>query len=578
MFEKNNISRKQSILVILIIIAMVLYIYWPVQDYGFIYFDDDVYVTQNIHLQSGITTDGLRWAFTTTYFGLWNPLTWLSLMLDYRIFGLNAGGYHWTNVILHILNAVLLFFLLRILTGAEWRSAFVAALFAVHPINVESVAWIAERKNVLSTFFWMTTMLCYVWYAKRPGWKRYVPVLISFAMGLMSKPMLVTLPFVLLLIDYWPLNRTAIAIEETTGHPLTLKKEKFSSLIMEKIPLFILSAIVIFLTIGAPRTDQTIYTTFAWRMGNVVFSYVAYLKNLFSPLDLHVYYLSLSVPFWKLFACAVFLIFVTIFVCRYFKRHPYLPVGWFWYLGTFVPVIGFIQIADHTMADRYAYVPFIGIFMMIAWGGEKVFPKTVFLKKILIVLFILIIIFFAVTSRNQIKIWENTVTLFNHVIEKDPKNHLAYQVIGQEMAKRGEHEKALTYFDTALKIHPQFFPAYSNKALVLKKMGKHDEAMKNFETAGRLNKNSPELFYNLSFIYLEEGNYEESLQYALKAIRIKPDYEEAYNIAGIASVEAGKIKEGIDYFQKSLRINPRNLHAQRNLKITLEKNKNRHER
>ena len=578
MFEKNNISRKQSILVILIIIAMVLYIYWPVQDYGFIYFDDDVYVTQNIHLQSGITTDGLRWAFTTKYFGLWNPLTWLSLMLDYRIFGLNAGGYHWTNVILHILNAVLLFFLLRILTGAEWRSAFVAALFAVHPINVESVAWIAERKNVLSTFFWMTTMLCYVWYAKRPGWKRYVPVLISFAMGLMSKPMLVTLPFVLLLIDYWPLNRTAIAIEETTGHPLNLKKEKISFLIMEKIPLFILSAIVIFLTIGAPRTDQTIYTTFAWRMGNVVFSYVAYLKNLFSPLDLHVYYLSLSVPFWKLFACAVFLIFVTIFVCRYFKRHPYLPVGWFWYLGTFVPVIGFIQIADHTMADRYAYVPFIGIFMMIAWGGEKVFPKTVFLKKILIVLFILIIIFFAVTSRNQIKIWENTVTLFNHVIEKDPKNHLAYQVIGQEMAKRGEHEKALTYFDTALKIHPQFFPAYSNKALVLKKMGKHDEAMKNFETAGRLNKNSPELFYNLSFIYLEEGNYEESLQYALKAIRIKPDYEEAYNIAGIASVEAGKIKEGIDYFQKSLRINPRNLHAQRNLKITLEKNKNRHER
>ena len=576
--DKINISGKQSILVVLILIILILCVYWPVQNYDFINFDDPTYITENSHVQTGFSVDGLRWAFSTNYFGLWNPMVWLSFMLDFHLFRFNAGGYHWTNVIIHIFNAILLFLLFRHLTGTIWRSAFVAALFAVHPINVESVAWIAERKNVLSTFFWMTTMLCYVWYAKRPGWKRYVPVLISFAMGLMSKPMLVTLPFVLLLIDYWPLNRTAIAIEETTGHPLNLKKEKISFLIMEKIPLFILSAIVIFLTIGAPRTDQTIYTTFAWRMGNVVFSYVAYLKNLFSPLDLHVYYLSLSVPFWKLFACAVFLIFVTIFVCRYFKRHPYLPVGWFWYLGTFVPVIGFIQIADHTMADRYAYVPFIGIFMMIAWGGEKVFPKTVFLKKILIVLFILIIIFFAVTSRNQIKIWENTVTLFNHVIEKDPKNHLAYQVIGQEMAKRGEHEKALTYFDTALKIHPQFFPAYSNKALVLKKMGKHDEAMKNFETAGRLNKNSPELFYNLSFIYLEEGNYEESLQYALKAIRIKPDYEEAYNIAGIASVEAGKIKEGIDYFQKSLRINPRNLHAQRNLKITLEKNKNRHER
>ena len=387
--DKINISGKQSILVVLILIILILCVYWPVQNYDFINFDDPTYITENSHVQTGFSVDGLRWAFSTNYFGLWNPMVWLSFMLDFHLFRFNAGGYHWTNVIIHIFNAILLFLLFRHLTGTIWRSAFVAALFAVHPINVESVAWISERKNVLSTFFWMTTMLCYVWYAKRPGWKRYVPVLISFAMGLMSKPMLVTLPFVLLLIDYWPLNRTAIAIEETTGHPLNLKKEKISFLIMEKIPLFILSAIVIFLTIGAPRTDQTIYTTFAWRMGNVVFSYVAYLKNLFSPLDLHVYYLSLSVPFWKLFACAVFLIFVTIFVCRYFKRHPYLPVGWFWYLGTFVPVIGFIQIADHTMADRYAYVPFIGIFMMIAWGGEKVFPKTVFLKKILIVLFIL---------------------------------------------------------------------------------------------------------------------------------------------------------------------------------------------
>jgi len=253
-------------------------------------------------------------------------------------------------------------------------------------------------------------------------------------------------------------------------------------------------------------------------------------------------------------------------------------VGWFWYLGTFVPVIGFIQIADHTMADRYAYVPFIGIFMMIAWGGEKFSSKNVFLKKVFIMTVTLVIIFFAFTSRHQVNLWADTVTLFENTLERDPDNHMAYQIIGQEMAKRGEHQKALTYFDTALKMRPQFFPAYSNKALVLKKMGKHGEALKNFEMAARLNKNSPELFYNLSFVYLEERNYDKSLQYALKAIRMKPDYEEAYNIAGIASVEAGKIKEGINYFQKSLRINPHNLHAQRNLKITLEKNKNRHER
>ena len=245
--DLNSIEKRSAILVILALIILCLVIYWPVQNYEFINFDDNVYVTENSHIQSGFTLDGFCWAFSTKYFDLWTPLVYLSYMFDYQLFGFNAGGYHWTNVIIHIFNTILLFFLFRNLTGAVWRSAFVAALFAIHPINVESVVWIAERKNVLSTFFWMLTMLFYVWYVKQPNWKRYLPVFISFALGLMSKPMLVTMPFVLLLLDYWPLNRTAIHTQNEADIQVTLKtgKEKLSFLILEKVPLFILSAISI---------------------------------------------------------------------------------------------------------------------------------------------------------------------------------------------------------------------------------------------------------------------------------------------------------------------------------------------
>ncbi len=575
MSDDFDIRQKHTILVVLILVALILGIYWPVQDYGFIYFDDDVYVTQNIHLQSGITTDGLRWAFSTKYFGLWNPLTWLSLMLDYQLFGFNAGGYHWTNVIFHILNSVLLFFLFKNLTGAVWRSALVAALFAVHPMNVESVAWIAERKNVLSTFFWILTLLFYGRYVKHPDWKRYLPVLISFALGLMSKPMLVTVPFVLLLLDYWPLNRTMINAGSAAETPLVVKaeKRKISFLIIEKIPLFILSTVLIFLTTGTPQTDKTIYSTFVWRMRNVVFSYIMYLKKLFLPTDLSTYYMYFNIPAWKIFISVALLIIFTIFVCRYFKKHPYLPVGWFWYLGTFVPVIGIIQIADHTMADRYAYVPFIGIFIIIAWGAEEVLSKTFFLKKILIFILVLIIMFFTVASRNQVNLWVDTVTLFENALEKDPNNHMAYQIIGQEMAKRGEYEKALKYFDMTLKIRPQFYPAYNNKAVVFQKIGKRHEALQNFEMSARIYKFSAETYFSIGFIYLEDGKFNQSIEYALKAIKIKPDYQAAYDMAGIAFVEKGKIQEGIKYFEKSLRINPLNKNTQNNLRMALEKSK-----
>lgn len=575
MFDKFSLSREYSLLIVVTLIILTLFVYWPVQNYEFVGFDDNVYITLNSKTQSGITLDALFWAFNTKYFGLWNPLVWLSFMLDFELFGFNAGGYHWTNVMIHVFNTILLFFLLKNMTGAVWRSAFVAALFAIHPMNVESVAWIAERKNVLSTFFWILTMLFYVRYVKQPNWKRYLPVFINFALGLMSKPMLVTLPFVLLLMDYWPLDRTAIGTqrEKETAGVLEIKKEKIKFLVLEKIPLFILSIVFSIITIYNPDSGIPLESSFIQKVDNTIFSYGMYLKKLFWPMDLSIIYLYVDAPAWQIFFSVLILIMITVLACKYFKKYSYLTVGWFWYLGTLFPVSGIIHIGPHTMADRYAYVPFIGLFIIIAWGMEQISSKGVFLKKILIPASVLTILLFTVAACNQIKIWTDTITLFENAIKKNPNNYLAYQVLGQEMSKNGENEKAIYYYDMALKANPNFSPAYSNKGLILKTIGRREEAFKNFQKAIQTNKFSVEAYHNMGVFYFENTNLNESIKYFLKAIEINPDYIESYNCLGVALAEKGNIEEGIKYFEKALRINPNNANAQKNLKIALERKK-----
>jgi tetratricopeptide (TPR) repeat protein len=563
------------------LIILILGVYWSVQNYEFINFDDYMYITKNSHVQAGFTLDEFRWAFSTKYFGLWNPLVWLSFMFDFQLFGFNAGGYHWTNVIIHLVNIILLFFLLRNLTGAVWRSAFVAALFAIHPINVESVAWISERKNVLSTLFWILTMLFYVWYVKKPNWKRYLPVFIIFALGLMSKPMLVTLPFVLLLIDYWPLNRTAINTQNETNIQTTFKagKEKLNFLILEKVPLCILSAssicIMYYLhqSTSASQFERSIGIVFTQRIGNAIFSYMMYLKKLFWPTDLYIPYLYLNIPVWQIFLSAIILIIITFFVCKYFKKYPYLPVGWFWYLGTLVPVIGFIPIGEQTMADRYAYITFIGLFIMIAWGAEQISSKNTFLKKPFICVSIVIIALLTVSTYNQIKLWSNTSTLFQSTIKKDPKNYVAYAIMGQEMFNNGENEKALYCYDRALKLNPRFYGAYINEGLVLMTMGKRYDALKFFEKAMRLDKFSADSYYDIGFLYMADNKLDESIPYFIKAIELKPDYKEVYNDLGVVLLKQGRIQESILQFEKALHINPYYKNAQENLRLALKKKK-----
>ena len=295
-----------------------------------------------------------------------------------------------------------------------------------------------------------------------------------------------------------------------------------------------------------------------------------YLKKLFCPGDLSIYYLHLNVPIWQVILSAVILIMITILVCKHFKKYPYLPVGWFWYLGTLLPVIGIIQIADHTMADRYAYVPLIGIFFMIAWGMEQISSKAVYLKKIFMFAAVLIIALLTVSTHHQIKLWTNTIDLFENALKKDPNNYMAYHIIGRETAKNGDNEKALYYYDMALKIRSRFHPAYFFKAHALMRMGKRDEAYDNFVKAIQAKKSFAEAYHNLGFLCLEDNNLDKAIEYYAKAIAIKPDYTEAYNDLGAALVRKGRIPEAIIKFQEALKIDPQNKIAQRNIRIAME--------
>ena len=560
------------------LIILTLCVYWPVQKYEFVEYDDPTYVTSNYLIQSGITLQSLKYILTDIHTSHWHPLTMMSHMLDWSLFGDKSGGHHWTNVIIHIFNTILLFLFFNRLTGAIWKSALVAALFAVHPLNVESVAWISERKNVLSTFFWILTMLFYVRYVESSGWRRYLPVLICFALGLMSKPMLVTLPFVLLLLDYWSLDRLQMNLQNKTSPVILQKSNKISFLILEKIPLFILSVISIFVTLYAARHAKTM-TGFESlplrdRISNAVVSYALYIKKLFWPTHLVICYPIIDIPVWQFSIALLFLVIVTVFICGYCRKYPYLFVGWFWYLGTLVPVIGLVQVGFQAMADRYAYVPFIGLFLMIVWAAEKILSKDIFLKRLFIFISALVIIFLTLATHNQLKLWSNSVTLFEDTIKKDPNNYVAYALMGQVMFVKGENEKALYYYDKVLKLTPRVYAAYKNKGVVLKKMGKRNEAIKLFEKALKLDTSSEDAYYSLALLYSEDNNLNECIKYALKAIEVKPDYEDGYNILGVALFKKGRIQESILQFEKALNIDPNNINAQKNMKIALQMKKN----
>lgn len=387
--NKNSFKTKQSVgkdlyletrtfVVIMFLVVSAAGAYWGVKDNEFVNYDDDEYVTQNSHVQAGLTSEGIVWAFTTTHAANWHPLTWLSHMFDYQLFGPNPQGHHLTSLLLHILNSILLFLVLRRMTDALWQSAFVAVLFALHPLHVESVAWVAERKDILSTFFWILTMWAYVRYVERPGSTRYLMVALPLALGLMAKPMLVTLPFVLLLLDIWPLGRIDLSEYGDASRDKRDKRPRTGIVLMrlakEKIPLFALVAASCLVTFAAQRSGGAVQPMeslpFMDRVVNAIVSYFLYIEKMVWPTDMAFFYPYPvhTLPLWQPLGAGLLLLVITVLVIRTARRKPFLLVGWFWYLGTLIPVIGLVQVGGQAMADRYTYVPYIGLFMVVAWG------------------------------------------------------------------------------------------------------------------------------------------------------------------------------------------------------------------
>ncbi len=575
----STTNRQKIIIIILVLIVLVFAAYWQVQNFEFVNYDDNVYVTQNFKTQAGITWESIAGTFTDLRTSNWHPLTMLSHMLDWQLFGEKAGGHHWTSVIIHIFNTVLLFLLLNQLTGAIWRSALVAALFAVHPINVESVAWIAERKNVLSTFFWILTMLLYVWYVKQPGWKRYLPVFLCFALGLMSKPMLVTLPFVLLLLDYWPLNRTAINTQNENQTaiqaPLKVGKAKLSFLILEKIPLFILTVISICVTLYAAKNASTIayfdIIPLTKRVYNAIFSYALYLKKLLWPTDLAALYPHSDIQILQVLLAALLLVFITAISCKYYKKYPYLVVGWFWYLGTLVPVIGIVQVGSQAMADRYAYIPFIGIFIMLSWTINEIIKNSLWQK---ISSFIVVIIFMGllVTTHNQVRYWENSFSLFERTLNTTKGNFIAHIGMGVELMKQNRINEAVAHFNTAININPKNpvnYIAFVSLGQTFSIQNKTKEAIAAFKQALSINSKCDEAYHKLGFVLFQTGQVEEAIVEYQKAIALNNDYPMYHGSLGNAYVRQGKFEEAAKEYSEVLRIQPANAGAHNNLAMVL---------
>jgi tetratricopeptide (TPR) repeat protein len=513
------------------LVAVTLTVYAQVMSHQFILLDDNRYIRENPMVNQGLTLRGIAWAFTTFHAANWHPLTWLSHMLDSQIFGLNAGGHLLVNALIHASNTVLLFLFLRRVTGAKWQSAIVAALFALHPLHVESVAWAAERKDTLSTFFGLLSLVAYARYVEAPSWKRYALVAVALALGLMAKPMLVTWPFVLLLLDYWPLRR--FQWQQATGRKGFVRA--LVPLVREKLLLFWLVAASMVITFiaqsygGAVRT--LIQVPFSLRLSNAIVSYAKYLFLTVWPWDLTVYYpfSRTGVPIWQLVCAIVLLAVITTFVLRQASERPYLLMGWLWFVGTLVPVIGLVQVGGAGMADRYHYVPSIGLFVAFVFGLSDLAGALRIHRVAMGALTVAALSILACLTAVQIGRWRDSATLFQYTLSLTPDNRMIENNLGTILGESGRYDEAAAHFAKALRIKPDFLEVISdadireNLGLLLARQGKAAEAVEQLNEALRLNPNSAEAHNNLGVILLRSGKAEESIPHFSAAIRLKPE-------------------------------------------------------
>lgn len=451
------LSRSRIYLLSALLFVLSVGLYYPVKSHPFVNYDDNVYVTDNTHIQNGVTWDTVTWAFLSYEAGNWHPLTWLSHALDFQMFDQDAGGHHQTSMLLHAVNAVLLFWVLWRATGYGWRSFMVAALFAVHPINVESVAWISERKTVLSMMFFLLALGAYRWYVSNPKLGRYAVVAVLFALGLMAKPQIITFPFVLLLWDYWPLRRMAVKKGEPTAS--VFPQKSLLALVEEKLPLFGIAAASAVLTMKAQRAGGAVLSLasspISVRLSNAIVSYVKYIEKALWPVDLAPMYPhpGNALPAWQVYGGLLILLAITIFVSERSSRR-YLLVGWLWFLGTMVPMIGFVQVGRQAMADRYAYLPFLGLFIMVCWGLAEWADQKRVPRALLPTVSFLVVGALVLVTHRQIGYWADNVKLWRHTIEVTPPNYIAQDDLGGALMEQNHLEEAIGHFRQAAAIHP----------------------------------------------------------------------------------------------------------------------------
>lgn len=539
--------------------------------HDFVNYDDDQYVYANPMVSAGLTIKGVVWAFTRTHWHNWHPLTWISHMLDCEIYGLDAGGHHLTSVLLHATAAILLFLALRRMTACVWRSAFVAALFATHPLHVESVAWVSERKDVLSGVFFGLTLAAYARYVgPATSLGRYLGVAFCFALGLLSKPMLVTLPLILLLLDYWPLGRLSPTAAGVAGGPaLRLGSWSVSRRpLLEKVPLLVLSLASSVATLAAQggAVQPLERLALSTRIENALVSYAAYLGQSVAPVGLSVFYPHrLDMPLWKPIAAAVLLALVSAIAFALRRSRPYLLVGWLWYLVMLLPVIGIVQVGAQAQADRYTYLPQIGLFVLVAWAAADL-ASTWRRRRVVLGAAAAIVIALSISAAHvQASYWRDSESLWTHALSSTSNNSIAHGNLGAAQLQAGRLDVAIANLERALEIDPGYADAHNNLGYALSQQGRLAEAIAQYRMALEIDPHLLRAHYNLGNALLQAGRVQEAFAPYQEALRIDPSYAEVHNNLGIALLSVGRVGEAIAHFQTAIELRPTYVDAHRNL-------------
>ena len=554
----KTLSKYEVLCICLALAVTTIAAYEQVRHNGFISLDDNLYVTKNPNITNGLTYQSLIGAFTRPYAAFWHPLTMISHTIDYELFGLNPAGHHITSLILHIANTLLLFLVLKSATACVLQSAFVAAAFALHPLHVESVAWVSERKDVLSTLFWLLTIAAYLRYVKRGDIYSYTLILITFILGLMAKPMLVTLPFVLMLLDYWPLDR--------------LRSGRLLKLILEKVPLLIVSAVWCVITFVVQQRTGTVagmtMLSLNARVANALTAYLIYLKKTFWPSGLAVSYPypADAPPIWQTAVCALALLGISAWAVWLGRRYRYLLVGWLWYLGTLVPVIGIVQVGSHSMADRYTYVPLVGIFIMVGWGIADITDKWRYQKAVLITAAAIVLSALLVCTRTQVRYWRDSISIFEHSLKvTNNDNIMMHNNLAYVLKLQGRFDEAIYHYRQVLRINPKYADAHYNLGLALQVKGELDEALDHYKEAARLKANPVDVYNSIAHILLQKGKADEAVDYYRRALEIMPDDAMSHNNLGLVLRTQGSLEEAVDHFRRALQSKPDFVEAYNNL-------------